>query len=276
MQNVLVIGATGKTGRQVVEALLTRGATVRAASRKPAPARDGVQPVVFDWLDRSTWAPTVAGAEAVYVVGPYAYPSAGRRTAEFLAAAGDTRRVVLLSAMGTDQLGSESPNRAAELAVQASGKAWTILRASWFHQNFSEGPIFPPMIEAGELVLAAGSAAVSHIDAYDIAAVAAVVLTSEGHEGQEYALSGPAALTFEQLAAELTRALGRRIGLRDVTPEGFVEQLTGQGLPAPLVATMTAVLGATRAGVFSHVTGTVEKLLGRAPRSFAEFATEMG
>src|SRR5882724_5761058 len=135
---VLVEGATGKAGRRVVEALTAAGVAVRAASRHPGEPTPGVTPVLFDWYDETTWSPALGDAEALFVKGLDSNNNATEIIARFIASAPRVRHVVLMSAVGIDRLPDKAPRRALELAVQNSGKQWTILRPNWFLQNFDE------------------------------------------------------------------------------------------------------------------------------------------
>ena len=147
---VLVIGATGKSGRPVVDALTARGVRVGAASRNPAaaPAGGSIIPVGFDWADRTTWAAALEGAESLYIVGPYAHPTGEVLVGDLLAEAHDTRRVVLLSVIGAEQLPVEAMMAHWERSVRASGKEWTVLHPNWFFQNFGTGFARPCAIAA--------------------------------------------------------------------------------------------------------------------------------
>ncbi|MGF7235082.1 MAG: NAD(P)H-binding protein [Frankia sp.] len=270
--NVLIVGATGKTGRFVVEAVLARGHGVRAASRSPAPTRDGVTPVVFDWEDKSTWAAVAGDAQAMYLVGPGKLADPGHRVSDLLTATPGVRRVVVLSDMSAGAIDDgTSPKLDVERAVRRSGKEWTVLRSNWFHQNFTEISVFTAAMDArDEIVAPAGGARVSFIDAADTAEVAAVTLTTDGHDGQTYVLTGPQALTFGQVAAELTNA-GRSVHHVDPPSKDMAVSLAGMDLPAPLIPVIGPLFQQIRDGVNSPVTDTVEKITGRPARSLASF-----
>ena len=179
----LIVGGAGKTGRRVAERLRARGVPVRIASRSSAPA--------FDWEDRAGWPAALAGAQAAYVTYypdlavPGAADAIGALT-ETAHAAG-LRRLVLLSGRG------EREAEAAEQVVQASPIDSTIVRASWFSQNFSEGHFAEP-VAAGEVALPVGEVREPFVDADDIADVAVAALTEDGHAGRLYEVTGPRAL----------------------------------------------------------------------------------
>src|SRR5262249_50147139 len=184
-RQTLVLGATGKTGRRVLERLTARKFPVRAGSRSSNPA--------FDWNDRATWAPAVSGVRAVYVTyyPDVAVPGAADIIGDFarLAVSNGARRLVLLAGR------AEGEAVRSEGSVRDSGADWTVLRSSWFSQNFSEG-IFVDQVLNGELALPVTTVREPFVDADDLADVAAAALTDDRHVGQLYELTGPRLLTF--------------------------------------------------------------------------------
>jgi uncharacterized protein YbjT (DUF2867 family) len=265
---ILVIGATGKTGRGVVDTLRACGAEVLAASRNPG--ADGVR---FDWADRGTWEPVLRGAEGLYIVGPYAQLDADVMVRDLLATAVDVRRVVLLSVIGADRLPSVVPMAGWERDVQESGKKWTILRPNWFQQNFVEG-FLPSLRDTGTLELPAADARVSFVDTRDIAAAAAVALTADGHFGQVYELTGPEALTHTEALEMLGKAAGRELHYAALDPAAHTEHLRMAGAAERSVIWQGGLFSLMRDGGDSHVTDTVERLTGHSARSLACFAEE--
>jgi uncharacterized protein YbjT (DUF2867 family) len=262
----LVTGGTGKSGGRVVSLLRARGASVRVASRHGEPR--------FDWLDRTTWDSALEGVKAVYLV-PFDGHLLTRPFVERAVRLG-VERVVLLSGRGVDVPGYSGEANSAgathvdgESAVRGSGVAWTILRPTWFAQNFSEG-VFRDAVLAGELRLPAGDGAVSFVDAEDIAAVAVAALTEDGHEGQTYELSGPRALTLAEAVAEISGATGRAIRYVPVSHERFVAEFIARGRPAA-EAEDFAEVSPIRRGMDAHVSDGVRRALGRRPRDFADY-----
>ena len=257
----LVLGGTGKTGRRVAERLRARDLPVRIGSRSGE--------VPFDWEDRSTWLPALHGTSAAYVsfFPDLAVPSAPEAIAAFaeLAVSSGTRRLVLLSGRGEEEA------QRAERALQASGAEWTVLRCSWFMQNFSES-FFAEPLAAGELALPAGDVGVPFVDAEDIADVAVAALTGHGHAGEVYELTGPRALTHAQVAEEVARASGRPVRYVDVPMDTFVSALAEQAVPPDVVDLLrylfTEVLVERNAGVGDGV----RRALGREPGDFAGYA----
>ena len=270
---VLVIGATGKTGRAVTDALTARGVKVAAATRTPGAAPDGVRPVRFDWADRATWAPALEGAEGLYIVGPYAHPTGETLVGELLAEAADTRHVALLSVLGADRLPPEVMMADWERDVRASGKQWTILRPNWFIQNF--GNAFAPALrEHGLLELPAADAALSFVDTRDIAAVAATALTEDGHTAQVYDLTGPQSLTYTEALKTITAAAGRILTYRPISHEHSAANLRASGARERSIIWQRGLYDLIQNGVNAPVTHIVEQVTGHPARTLAQYAAE--
>lgn len=270
---VLVLGATGKTGRAVVDALVARGVPVRAASRAPGAAVPGVEPVRLDWDDRSTWAPALDGVDGLYVVGPYMRPDEPGLVRDLVAAAPGLRRVVLLSVLGVHRLPDTIPMAAWEEDVRASGKEWTILRPNWFQQNFGEG-FAAPLRENGELALPAADGRLGFVDTRDIAEVAAVALTEDGHAGKTYTITGPEALTHDDVVRTLGEAAGRDLRYTDLAPGLLADGMRQGGADEGAVAWQLGLFQLIRDGDNDIVTDTVERVTGRPARSLKSYARE--
>jgi uncharacterized protein YbjT (DUF2867 family) len=257
----MVIGGTGKTGRRVADRLRARGVRVRIGSRSAAPR--------FDWEEPGTWAPALQGVEAAYVsyYPDVAMPGAWERVAALArtAVAGGTRRLVLLSGRG------EEGARLAEQAVQESGADWTILRSSWFNQNFSEGA-FLEQVRAGEVVLPAGRTPEPFVDVDDIADAAVAALCDRVHVGRLYELTGPRLLTFGEAVAEIGRAAGREIRYVPVSSQRYTSLLSDLQVPADVVDLLAYLFTEVLDGRNAHLTDGVSRVLGRAPRDFRDFA----
>jgi uncharacterized protein YbjT (DUF2867 family) len=266
--HTLILAGTGKTGRRIARRLTAAGRPVRTASRT-----GGAIP--FDLDDRTTWAPALAGVGAAYVVEPDPYASApGRaRIPAFVAdaVAAGVRRLVLLSAPGADDEGH--PLHVAEQAVRSSGADWTILRPTWFAQNFSES-FWRPGILDGTLSLPTGDGRTPFVDADDIAEVAASALTEERHAGQVYELTGPRALSFGAAVDLIGRATGRTLRYHALSPEAFVERQIAGGAPPHVARRLTDLLAAIADGSHAAVRDGVERALGRPPKPFEEYVAE--
>jgi uncharacterized protein YbjT (DUF2867 family) len=257
----LVIGGTGKSGRRVAERLQARGVPVRIGSRSSAPA--------FDWEDRSTWAPALEGATSAYVsyFPDLAVPGAPDAIAALseLAVEHGTRRLVLLSGRG------EPEAQRAEQVLQESGADWTIVRCSWFSQNFSEGA-FVEQVLAGEVALPAGPVPEPFVDVEDIADVAVAALTEDGHAGQLYELTGTRLLRFDEAVAEIAEATGRPVRYVAISNEEFMDGLAQVGIPDDVRSLLAFLFTEVLDGRNAYVTDGVQRALGREPRDFADYA----
>ena len=258
---VLVLGGTGKTGRRVAARLRERGVPVRIGSRSGMPP--------FEWQDHATWAPVLRGASAAYVAyaPDLAMPGAPDAVAELarVALAGGTRRLVLISGRGEEEA------QRAERALQASGADWTIVRCSFFSQNFSEDFLRDSVL-AGEVALPVGDVPEPFVDADDIADVAVAALTDDRHIGRLYELTGPRLLTFADAVGEIGAAAGRDVTLTRVSEQAFTRELTGYGVPADVVGLLRYVFGEVLDGRNASVADGVQRALGRPARDFRDFA----
>ncbi|MFJ4625701.1 NAD(P)H-binding protein [Streptomyces sp. NPDC088847] len=260
---IVVTGATGRTGRRVAEAAREAGLTVREATR----ARG------FDWADRSTWADTLRGADAAYLVYPsdVGAPDAGRAVGLLAqeAVGLGVRRLVLLSSRGEERA------RPTEEALRGSGADWTVVRASWFAQNFSEGPLVEGFRESGELVFPGGSVREPFVDVRDIAdVVVAVVTGGERYVGRAVTVSGPRLLTFGEAVGEIAAVTGRELTYRAVSARQYGDVLAGFGVPAEEVEFLVELFESLLDGRNSYLSEGVQEVLGREPRDFSEFVRD--
>lgn len=259
----LVISATGKTGRRIVQRLGERGAAVRGSSRSGEPP--------FDWEDRFTWASALEGATAAYVsfFPDLAVPGAPEAIAAFaeLAVDHDVRRLVLLSGRG------EPEAQRAEQALQTSGADWTVVRCSWFMQNFSESWLLEPVL-AGEVALPAGTVGEPFVDVEDIADLATAALTQDGHSGEVYELTGPRLLTFAQAVQEIARAVRQPISYRAITIEQYATAMVADGVPEDVVSLVSYLFAEVLDGRNAQLADGVQRALGRRPRDFADYARD--
>ena len=264
LDTVLVLGGTGTTGRRVVERLGRRDHPVRIGSRHGEPP--------FAWEDPTTWDAVLTGVDAAYLAyhPDVSFPGAAEAIAGVAAAAvrHGVRRLVLLSGRGEE---AAEPAEQAVRAVQEAGAEWTVLRAAWFAQNFSEHFLLEPVL-AGEIALPAGDVAEPFLDVDDLADVAVAALTEDGHGGRTYELTGPRLLTFADAAAELTRVVGRPVRYVPVTAEDFRAGAADAGVPAEDVDALTDLFARVLDGHNAFVTDDVERVLGRPARDFAEYA----
>ena len=252
----------------MAQRLKARGVPTRIGSRSGEP--------LFDWEDEATWEPALSGVGSVYVTyyPDLAVPGSVEAVRSFAELAVESRvgRLVLLSGRG------EPEAERAELALQevvdaSAGAEWTILRSTWFMQNFSEDYMLEHVL-SGEIRLPAGDVPTPFLDADDIAEVAVAALTDEGHAGQLYELTGPRSLTFAEAAAEIAEATGREVRYVPVSLEEHATKATEHGVPAEVVELLTYLFSEVVDGRNANTTDGVQRALGREPKNFADYARE--
>tara|TARA_R110002012_G_scaffold322051_1_gene554297 strand:+ start:8618 stop:9499 length:882 start_codon:yes stop_codon:yes gene_type:complete len=264
MNNILVIGGTGKTGQKVVKRLSEAGHNVRIGSRSATPA--------FDWENPETWSQSMEGMDKVYITfqPDLAVPGALEAIEELTKKAkqSNVKKLVLLSGKG---------EREAELCEQVvihSGLDYTIVRASWFNQNFSESFFLEPILE-GFVALPQADAKVPYVDTDDIADVAVAALLGEEHNGKIYQLTGPRQLTFKEVIQEISDATGRDIAFTPIALPAYTQVMKQQGVPADFVWLIeylfSEVLGNPNNAEITH---DIEKVLGRKPKDFSDYVKE--
>lgn len=261
-----VTASTGKTGRRVCAHLRARGLSARQLTRHT--------PTPFDWRDESTWPTALADVRSAYVVVPHLLDDPVERTARlarFLTEAG-VERQVLLSARVVGLAGTEGW-AAIEEAATSAGVATTILRPTWFAQNFTED-LFAPHIYRGVLRLPAGDLHDPFVDVGDIAEVAAVAMTEPGFVPRTIELSGPRTLSFREAAEVIGAAIGTPVAYEEVTPEAFADQMAADGRPAAEIPGVVALFDLQRDGISAHLSDGVQQVLGRAPRDLEAFAAD--
>lgn len=256
---VLVIGGTGKTGRRIAERLTGLDRSVRLGSRSAE--------IPFVWEDTGTWGPALEGVSAAYVTyyPDLAFPGAKETIEEFtsFAVARGIRRLVLLSGRG------EEGAAASEDALKAVGGDWTIIRANWFNQNFSESFFLDP-VRSSELALPTGDAVEPFVDVDDIADVAVAALTDDKHIGKTYELSGPRLLSFHDVVRELSAATGRNISYIPISVDDYRAALRELGEPEEFADLFTLIVDGRNASVVHGV----REALGREAKDFAQYAKE--
>ena len=261
-ETTLVVGGTGKTGRRVAERLRARGLPVRIGSRTAA--------IPFDWERPETWAAALAGVRSAYVAyfPDVAVPGAAEKVRDFatVAVEAGVRRLVLLSGRGEDSA------LLCEQAVRESGAEWTILRAAWFDQNFSEG-FFADQVKTGEVALPAGDVGEPFVDVDDIAEIAEQALVSDRHVGALYELTGPRLLTFADAVAAIARATGRPIAYVPLPLDAYKTMLERYEVPADLVWLVGYLFSEVLDGRNASLADGVERALGRPARDFADYAS---
>lgn len=261
---VLVTGGTGKTGQRIVARLQAQGINLRIGSRSAKPS--------FDWNDQQTWPAALADVQSAYICyqPDLAIPTANDTIRAFcqLAVASGVKHLVLLSGRG------EPEAQACEQVVQSAGVAWTIVRAGWFMQNFSESFFHEPLLN-GQIFLPASDVKEPFIDADDIADVAVAALTDiEKHQGQVYEITGPRLMTFAEAISEIAEANGRPIDYQPIPIEAYLGALRDQQWPADMLWLIEYLFSQVLDGRNAYVTDGVERALGRQPNDFSNFARE--
>ena len=256
---IIVINSTGKIGSRVAANLQARGLPHRGASRRT--------PVPFDWQDDSTWAKALTGGKAAFIsfVPDLAAPEALPIMERFVAAARDAGLGKLVLLTGRGEIGAI----AAENVVRESGLAWTIVRAAWFNQNFSEGHLLESVRE-GHLYMPAGDRKEPFVDAGDIADVATAALIEDRHDGQIYEVTGPQLLGFSEVAERLAAAANRPFQYVPVTLDEFHAGMV-QALGQETADLLRTIADETLDGRNSWVGDGVQRALGRPPRDFAAY-----
>ena len=272
---ILVIGATGNVGRPLVSLLAEHGEPVRAATRHPETysGPPGVEPVEFDYARPETWAAALDGAGRLFLLSQGASHEPDQEMIPLLdqAKAAGVSYVVLMTAMGVDQ--SERGLRRVELHLMASGMDYTILRPTWFMQNFT-GYMGDMIKQQGGLYLPTGDGKNSLIDTRDIGAVAAAAFVEDGHAGKEYTLTSSDSLSYAEAMAVLSDVAGRTIPFVAITQDDARQGMTAAGMPAEDINLILFLYDGIRQGWYAPTAPDVADVLGRPPISFRQFAEE--
>lgn len=262
-KTVLVLGANGKTGSRVMQKLMALHVAVRAGSRSASPR--------FDWDDKSTWNAALENIESVYVCfqPDLAVPGADQIVQEFcdLARNSGVKKLVLLSGRG------EKEAEVCEEIVKNSGLSWTIARASWFNQNFSESFLLEPIMD-GFVALPVGNVKEPFIDVDDIADVVVAALTEEGHEGKLYELTGPRLISFQEAIQEIATATGRNIQYMNITLEAYTKYMEDAQIPQDYIALISYLFTEVLDGRNESATNGMEEALGRKAKDFSDYVRE--
>ena len=277
---ILVTGATGNAGSQVVRALLEAGQDVRAFVRDADSAYalfgEAVEPAPGDFADRRSVRAALDGVEAVFLSGADDPRRVEWETAAIDAAvAAGVPRIVKLSSIAAEPgapVAFWDWHGRVERHLRRSGIDAVVLRSSVYMSNLFAGA--EQVAGEGRLYAPAGDARIAMIDPRDVGAAAAAVLTTAGHDGRTYVLTGPEAITYDRVAAELSAATARHVEYIDVPDEDAKQGMVQAGMPELVAEQVVKVFVMLREGAAEQVTTTVESLTGRAPRDFASFARD--
>lgn len=267
----LVIGATGTTGSRVVARLSAAGHRVRAASRT-ARAVPGAEEVRFDWEDPTSHGPALSGVDRVYLVPPVGHPEPAGPMLPFLERARDAGvgRAVLLSSSAIPS-GGPATGLVHQALPDLFG-AWAVLRPSWFMQNFTGAhPHALSIREAGVIRTATGDGRVGFVDAEDIAAVAVHALTDERSPDTDLVITGPRALSYDEVAAAVGRGTGRPVVHERLGHGAMRDRLAASGIPVPFAELLAGLDRTIAEGAEDRVTDTVLRITGRPPGDFDTF-----
>ena len=257
----LVLGGTGKTGSRIVARLRAGGYPTRVGSRSGQPA--------FDWQDPATWPGVLRDVSAAYISfwPDLAVPGAAEAVGAFAALAADSGvgRLMLLSGRG------EQEAQRAERLVREAGPEWTIVRSSWFAQNFSENFLLDD-IRAGVVALPVDGVPEPFVDLEDLADVAVLALTESGQSGRVYEVTGPRLLTFGQAVHEIAAETRRKIRFQPLSIDEYASAMTGQGVPSEAVWLLQYLFTEVLDGRNAHPADGVQRALGRPPRDFRDYA----
>lgn len=263
-ENILVIGATGKTGSRVVEQLHNSALKPRIGSRNATPG--------FDWNDKDTWVDSLKGIDSMYVTyyPDLAVPGAKEaiESLTYLSKEMGVKKMVLLSGKG------EVEAESCEQIVINSGMEYTIVRASWFNQNWSESFFLDPIL-SGQIALPMADTPIPFVDAEDIAAVAVEALLNDKHNGEIIEVTGPELISFKEVVNTIAAATNRNLTFTEITLEQYVQGMQKMQVPADFIWLIEYL--------FSHVLGNpenqevshdIEMVLGRKARSFASYVSK--
>jgi len=260
---ILVLGGKGKTGRRVAERLTKLGHNVRIGSRTEDPR--------FDWENPGTWPECLAGMDMGYITfqPDLAVPGACKAIEWFMdeVTKSGLKKVVLLSGKG------EKEAELCEQVIRNSGVDWTIVRASWFNQNFSESFFLDPIV-AGHVALPKNEVLVPYVDADDIADVVVAALSDDKHIGKTYQLTGPRQLTFEQVTREISKATARDIQFDSITMDKYTATLKELQVPDDFIWLINYLFTEVLVESNSMVTDDIQQVLGRKAKDFSEYARQ--
>lgn len=275
---ILVTGALGNVGAEIVKRLQAAGSSLRAADLSAETIRErfgaSVEAVAFDFSKKETYRAAFEGVEKMFLMRPPQISDVKGLILPALdaAQAAGVRHVVFLSLIGIERV-KFVPHYKVEEYLMRSPMTWTFLRASFFMQNLNTTHR-QEIREQDEIFVPVGGARTSFIDVRDIAAVAVAALCQPGHENKKYDLTGPEALDYWQAAAILSETLGRTITYRNPSALEFFVSHLRRGTPLPTAMVMTGLYLSTRNGMAESVTDEVERVTGQKPISFRQYARD--
>jgi len=274
---LLITSGTGTVGSEIVKQLKAAGMPLTAASRDPAKARAklGVPAVAWNWDRPKDFAVALKDVRTLFLGTPAGIPEDKDYGLAAVAAAkaAGVKKIVKLSAIGTEHM-PDSAHRQIELAIEAGGFEWVFLRPSFFMQNLNEA-LAPGIKQAGLIALPAGNGRIAFIDARDIAAVAVKALNGDVLNGQGLTLTGPEALGFGDVAADLSRAIGKAVRYEDIAPAAYTADMIKAGMSRYYAEFLTNLYDqVVKKGYAATLTDTVQKVTGKAPIRLGQYAKD--
>ncbi len=261
--NILVIGGTGKTGRKVVERLNKQGINVRIGSRNAKPS--------FDWDKPEEWKHALQRMDKVYITfqPDLAVPGAKEAITELTkqAKAYGIKKLVILSGRG------EHEAELCEQIVQRSGIDWSVVRADWFNQNFSESFFLDPIL-AGHVAVPRAETRIPFTDTDDIADVAVKALLEDQYTGKVLELTGPELWSMEEVIKGIAQVTGREIGFHSISLEAYTKMLRDEQVPDAYIWLINYLFTNVLDGRNSSTTNTIQEVLGRPAKQFSDYLRE--
>jgi uncharacterized protein YbjT (DUF2867 family) len=273
--NIFITTPNGKVGSEVINALIAAGHTPIVGVHRPESAKafEGKNVVVnsFDYAKPEGFATALKGMEVLYLAFPSTLAADAPKLLVDTAKSAGVKRIVMLSAQGVE--GSDTALWAVEQHIAASGLEYTVLRPTWFFQNFNTGQAHY-IKHMGAIIEASADAKTSFIDARDIAAVAVKAILEDGHSGQAYVLTGAVAHSRDEVAAAISQATGKTVRYIAKTDEEFRAQAQQEQWDANVIELMSWLYTGVRNGWTVGITNTVQEVLGRAPIGLAQYAQD--
>jgi len=278
-KKILVVGATGRVGSELVKLLIQNGESIRVATRNPLAVssrfQNTIDVVEFDYERPQTFTPALVGIDKIFLTVRPGDNHSDEAAIPLIDEAKKTKikHIVDLTAMGVEQ-DETFMLRILEKYIEASGISYTHLRPNWFMQNLNSGPMFADIKATGALHLPAADARVSFIDLRDIAAVGFAALTETHHAGKAYTLTGKEPLSYFQVVEKLSRVAGKEISYIPISEDIARATLIKGGISIDLIERWTDFYRKVRRGLCSPVSTDIESVLGRSPVLFDQYAND--
>jgi uncharacterized protein YbjT (DUF2867 family) len=278
---IIVTGAGGTVGGEVVRQLQSAGAAFRGAyhseSKAVAARAQGIDAVALDFNEPESLDAAFRGADKLFLLSGGANQVEQESNAVEAAKRAGVKHIVKLSVIGAgeESFSFAKMHRAAEKAVEASGIAWTFLRPNGFMQNM-ENYSLPTIKSQNAFYSSVGDSKVAHVDVRDIAAVAVKALTEPGHESKAYTLTGPSAVSNHEIAQKLSESSGRSINYVDLSDADLRQGLIGSGMPDGYADAYLDLMRFYRSGDAAVVSDDIRRVTGREPIAFEQYARDRG